>query len=333
MNNKIYLTIGIPTFNGGKYIKDAMDSIINQINDIDITDIEILVSDNCSNDDTELIISNYIKMNDCKISYYKNNKDEGADNNINLVVDRSKGKYVWFLADDDLLIPGSLKHILKFIKNNLKAGIILNNWNDVNEQLDLISRQVQVKFENIEVFDHNKALMLSNLAFGFLSCIIVKRDLWNEVMHCDGANEFVGTGLHTMYTIPKIMLETSTLFQKNPAVLFRHFQKRYIKQIDYIKESRIKNFYLCNYILPKILTKLSKEGYNKQSINHYLFLNSKDMLINVLLTRLSNTKINQQYLIHLFKIFRLNPFYLLSRILNFLPQIIFIKFNKLRKIS
>jgi len=52
------LTIAIPTYNGARYIREALDSIISQLDDID-EEVEIVISDNASTDQTPEIIENY----------------------------------------------------------------------------------------------------------------------------------------------------------------------------------------------------------------------------------------------------------------------------------
>jgi glycosyltransferase involved in cell wall biosynthesis len=59
-NKNIKLSIAIPTYNGAKYIREALDSIIAQLDDID-EEPEIVISDNASTDETLEVIREYQK--------------------------------------------------------------------------------------------------------------------------------------------------------------------------------------------------------------------------------------------------------------------------------
>ena len=63
------VTIAIPVFNGGEYLKEAIESVINQ----DYKDLEILISDNASSDETEEIGRNYSQI-DNRIKYIRQKK-------------------------------------------------------------------------------------------------------------------------------------------------------------------------------------------------------------------------------------------------------------------
>jgi glycosyltransferase involved in cell wall biosynthesis len=96
------LSIAIPTFNGSAYILDTLDSIQNQLDDCK-SKIEIVISDNASNDGTDILIKNYQRNSTVKIVYSKNSENLGFDKNVDFCIQKSSGKYVWLLGDDDLL--------------------------------------------------------------------------------------------------------------------------------------------------------------------------------------------------------------------------------------
>lgn len=117
MNNPL-LSICIPTYNRAAYLKECLDSIVCQFNDLEIyNQVEIIISDNASEDDTAGVIAEYQKKY-VNIYYYRNEENIGAVKNFIAASGLSKGEYLWIFSDDDLQTDDSLKIIIDFIKNN-----------------------------------------------------------------------------------------------------------------------------------------------------------------------------------------------------------------------
>lgn len=91
------LSIIIPTYNSAKYLKNCLDSIINNINKN--TPIEIIIVNDGSTDNTKEIINSY---NDQKIKVY-NNKNHGVSYSRNYAMKKAIGKYIMFVDSDDIL--------------------------------------------------------------------------------------------------------------------------------------------------------------------------------------------------------------------------------------
>jgi glycosyltransferase involved in cell wall biosynthesis len=99
MRTEIYplITVGIPTYNGGKFISQAIQSLLDQTYD----NLEILILDNCSTDNTESIVSAFQKK-DNRIKYIRHPTNIGFTKNYNLIPRKASGEYVLFFADDDI---------------------------------------------------------------------------------------------------------------------------------------------------------------------------------------------------------------------------------------
>jgi glycosyltransferase involved in cell wall biosynthesis len=100
MSSKPRLSIGLPVFNGEKYLKDALDSILAQT----YTDFELIISDNASTDRTPQICREYAAK-DHRIRYYRNEQNLGASKNFNHAFELSSGEYFKWIAHDDVLAP------------------------------------------------------------------------------------------------------------------------------------------------------------------------------------------------------------------------------------
>jgi glycosyltransferase involved in cell wall biosynthesis len=91
------VTIAIPTYNrADNYLRQALTSAVTQT----YPKIEIIVSDNCSTDHTETLVTGF---SDPRIRYFRHEKNIGANNNFNFCLQQAKGMYFLLLHDDDLI--------------------------------------------------------------------------------------------------------------------------------------------------------------------------------------------------------------------------------------
>jgi len=106
------VSVCIPVYNGEKYIKETIQSVISQRYD----NIEIIVQDNASTDATWNILKDLAQT--CpQLSLKRNERNEGMAPNWNLAINRACGDYIMLLSADDLLAPGFLTACLKVIQN------------------------------------------------------------------------------------------------------------------------------------------------------------------------------------------------------------------------
>src|SRR3989337_590294 len=104
------VSIGLPVFNGEKYLRQALDSILAQT----YQDFELIISDNASTDKTQQICREYVKK-DSRIRYYRNKRNLGATRNHNRVFELSCGEYFKWASHDDLLAPEFLSRCVSVL--------------------------------------------------------------------------------------------------------------------------------------------------------------------------------------------------------------------------
>jgi glycosyltransferase involved in cell wall biosynthesis len=91
------VTIGISTYNRARsYLPMALDSALRQT----YPNVEVVVSDNCSTDDTPAVIRSRAKQG---LRYFRHDSNIGANNNFNFCLEQAKGEYFLLLHDDDLI--------------------------------------------------------------------------------------------------------------------------------------------------------------------------------------------------------------------------------------
>jgi len=112
------VSLGLPVFNGEKYLEQALDSILAQT----YKDFELIISDNASTDKTQQICLKYAAKHN-RIRYYRNKENIGASNNFNRVFLLSTGEYFKWCTHDDVLAPEYLQKCVYVLDND--SSIVL----------------------------------------------------------------------------------------------------------------------------------------------------------------------------------------------------------------
>lgn len=117
---KCLLSILIPTYNRQNELLKNIELLSQYIRKINCQEIvEIIISDNYSNDNTVPIIEKYIDKNkDINIRLYKQFRNNGLERNAIFVLSKSNTKYVMYLGDDDYLKQEYLEYIIYEITHN-----------------------------------------------------------------------------------------------------------------------------------------------------------------------------------------------------------------------
>ena len=97
MNTMPRLTIGLPVYNGERYLAESIESLLGQ----SYTDFELIISDNASTDDTSRICERYAKQ-DSRIRYYRQPRNVGLAPNHNFCAEQARGEFFKWAAADDL---------------------------------------------------------------------------------------------------------------------------------------------------------------------------------------------------------------------------------------
>lgn len=105
------VSIIMPSYNTGKFIRETINSVVNQT----YKEWELIIVDDCSNDNTDEIVSS---IKDDRIKYLKNKVNSGAAITRNRALKEAKGKWIAFLDSDDLWKKEKLEKQMNFMKEN-----------------------------------------------------------------------------------------------------------------------------------------------------------------------------------------------------------------------
>lgn len=183
------LTIAIPTFNRSRFLSLLLSVLEPQLKSE--PDVEVLISDNASTDDTPHVAESFAKQG-FAFRYLRNSTNVGPDWNFLQCYERAAGKYLWIMGDDDVIEPFGLRTVL----SSLRAG----------EEYDLVflrsrgftgTYQPQAAPLQIRSVIFTRAEDLAShvhVFFTFISGIIVNKERIAAMPHRP-FSELVGTGL------------------------------------------------------------------------------------------------------------------------------------------
>jgi glycosyltransferase involved in cell wall biosynthesis len=105
------VSIGLPVFNGSRYLVEAIESVLSQT----YRHIELIICDNASTDGTEQICRRFVNL-DNRVRYFRNPANLGVSRNFNLAVERASGKYFRWAAHDDRIAPEYLSRCVQALE-------------------------------------------------------------------------------------------------------------------------------------------------------------------------------------------------------------------------
>lgn len=137
INSTPLISIMMPTYNNGKYITQAIESIYIQ----NYSNIEIIVVDDGSNDNTKEVLKKY---KDIKYFYIEH---KGISTARNVALEKSKGEYIAFLDSDDYWLPNKLNVQMQYFKEHPDCQIVFTKYENIfeNEELKKNKRAMHEK--------------------------------------------------------------------------------------------------------------------------------------------------------------------------------------------
>lgn len=220
--NKFLISFCIPTYNRADYILETISSVVGQAD----SDIEIIVCDNASTDNTSEIVASAQKIFQ-NIKYFKWPENMGADLNYLKTVEMAGGEYCWFLGSDDLIADGAIKKIRKELISGCDIYLCSEYFSDKKarpyDTHYLLRRDIESSTFDLSL--RNDRLRYFELAqshsalFGYLSSIIFKREKWISIEYDD---TFTGTLYSHMYMLYSFINRGCRLrYVRTPLVYWR----------------------------------------------------------------------------------------------------------------
>jgi len=157
-------------YNGEKYLREAIESILNQTFD----DFEFLIVDDGSTDKTLEILREYAKK-DSRIKVIVNQGNIGLTKSLNKAIREAKGEYIARQDADDVSMPERLEKQIEFLERNLEIGMVGTFYYEISGEGRIIRRKVMPK--------DNKELRRTLIRYNpfFHGSVMIKREVFSKV--------------------------------------------------------------------------------------------------------------------------------------------------------
>lgn len=117
------ISVCIPVYNGAKYIRETVDSVLSQ----NVAELELLIQDNASTDSTLRVLREFSDK-DSRVKVFASDATIGMAANWNKIISRAGGEFVMLLSADDLLAPDFLSKCLKIFALTGVAAVTTNHY-------------------------------------------------------------------------------------------------------------------------------------------------------------------------------------------------------------
>ena len=208
------LSICIATYNRADVIGQTLESIISQATD----EVEIIVVDGASPDDTATVVQRY--KDQCpQLRYHRLPVKGGVDRDYCHAVSFAIGAYCWLLTDDDILKPGAIKAILELLPHNYSLIVVNAEVRDrsLSQLIETkhlhLDKDVVYQPSSWEAFFINTATYLS-----FIGAVVIDRAIWNERIK----EPYIGTEFIHMGVIFQKELPTGAYAMAEPCIAIRY---------------------------------------------------------------------------------------------------------------
>jgi glycosyltransferase involved in cell wall biosynthesis len=164
----------IATFNRATYISQTMDCLVGQLSD----DVEIVVLDGGSKDETESIMLGYVAA--CPaVRYVRQATNHGVDRDYDGAVQAARGKYCWLMTDDDILKPGAVAAIRAALQT--EPSLVVVNAEVRDALLERVYEPSRLKIADDRTFAPDQLGELFAVAgelLTFIGSVVIRREVW-----------------------------------------------------------------------------------------------------------------------------------------------------------
>ena len=131
------LSIGLPVYNGERYLVESLDSLLGQ----SYGNFELIISDNASTDGTAGICRRYMKQ-DSRIRYIRQSRNIGAAPNHNFVVGQARGELFKWVSHDDLYALDLLKCCIEAL-DEYPHVVLAQSWTSLIDSSGLVTETIE----------------------------------------------------------------------------------------------------------------------------------------------------------------------------------------------
>lgn len=279
------LTIAIPTYNRAELLDKQLAWLAQAIKAFE-DECEILVSDNCSTDNTQEVIQKWqVKLSNITFKSNKNSKNLGVVKNIMYCLNSTTTKYVWTIGDDDPIQDKAIAYVISKLRQHENLSLLFLNFSGRNQITGepvhpptiVGNRWFDIDSEDGDgdgkaIFEH--CFSKSVGAVIFLTATVYRTDLVKRALKNwpDAENNWISLAYLAGYCAANgIVIVTKEIYLEC-VVGVSYWQKE------------PKSALLMQYKhIPEVILKLEQSGYSKQFCRRMLLQNGKEVNLKVFL--------------------------------------------------
>lgn len=212
----VLISVVIPIYNAQRYIRQCLDSILNQT--FETTEYEIICVDDGSIDDTNKILMEYVSKHSNVVLIKQNHQGQGPSRNAGVKV--ARGKYIKFVDADDFLHPNALRSLYDIASIHHTDIVVCRAFciDDKGEQLSLLSMWNHLT-------GHYTIDEIKEVDFFNNACSPV---LWDKLISADIAKEYLSPALRRgqdfVTLLSYLSVCRSIYFTEERLYYYRHHQ-------------------------------------------------------------------------------------------------------------
>jgi glycosyltransferase involved in cell wall biosynthesis len=269
---KPLLTIGMPVYNGEKFIAEAIEALLAQ----SFTDFQLVVSDNCSTDKTKYICQHYYEK-DPRVKLFLQKNNVGPAKNFISLLEQCSTEYFMWAAADDLWHPSFIASCIKELETEKSANFAMTNFRATSMMCSFFDFQPNKSLEFIRIKDTRNRIIdyakrdfrehKDNLVYSIWRSSFISKIIY-DVSRVIGEDKSIGGAMNDLVLL------------RSPGVLIKNvmFFKRYKKIVPGSNIDKLLNWRISN--------KQNRNGANELmrdiELLHYEYNNDLTMIDEVL---------------------------------------------------
>lgn len=301
------VSIVVITFNSEKFILETLESIKSQT----YNKIELIISDDCSQDKTFLLCEDWSKKNKQffqRIKILKSKENLGVSQNLNKGLREARGEWIKPIAGDDILLNNCIENNMEFIKTNNGINILFSKAIRFNDELKKENIIDEVPYQK-KIYEKNAENQFRELlirgSFPIAPTAFLNRDFLKKLNYFE--MKYIVEDYPTWLKITK---EGYRLYYfDKPTIFYRIHKESLSNNVGKIFNEKM------SIMLEEIYNEYSKDlkiGFFEKKIKKISFFITKDTI------KRGNNKILFRYKVLLFLI---NPLPVINRIKRYLARI------------
>lgn len=202
------VSVCMPCYNRQDYVGGAIESVLSQ----SFGDFELLIADNCSEDNTAKIAQEYAAK-DPRITFVRNPRNVGMCANLNTLLLNARGQYIKYCFSDDILAPECLSVLVDIMDKNPNVSLVTSFSQCIGDSDDIRGESF---FPGVGLLDGKKCqkdLLINGNWVGNMSCVMIRRKDLQIGLGSHMWKYWVGdhdlwmrlTGIGDVYVVPEIL--------------------------------------------------------------------------------------------------------------------------------